>query len=68
MTWLFNNTRGSVLLATIFHAVTDTMFILVSPLAESNDMITAWALVTGMTALAALVLVWRTGVNLGKQM
>lgn len=67
MTWLFNNTRGSVLLATLLHAVTDTMFILVSPLAASNNMVTAWALVTGMTALAALALVLITGVNLGQR-
>lgn len=68
MTWLFNNTRGSVLLATLFHASTDTMFILVSPLAESNAMFIAWALVTGMTTLTALALVLTMGRNLGKQM
>ncbi len=66
MTWLFNRTKGSVLLATLMHAATDTMFILVSPLAESNDILTAWALVTGMTALAALALVLITGVDLGQ--
>ncbi|MEZ4660304.1 MAG: CPBP family intramembrane glutamic endopeptidase [Caldilineaceae bacterium] len=67
MTWLFNQTSGSVLLATLMHAATDTMFILVSPLAESNDILTAWALVTVMTALAALALVVITGVNLGQK-
>lgn len=67
MTWLFNQTRGSVLLATLFHAATDTMFILVSPLAESNAMFTAWALVTVLTTLTALALVLLTGVNLGQQ-
>jgi membrane protease YdiL (CAAX protease family) len=67
MTWLFNQTRGSVLLATLFHAATDTMFILVSPLAESNAMVTAWALVTVLTALTALGLVLLTGVNLEQQ-
>lgn len=67
ITWLFNRTKGSVLLATILHAATDTMFIAVSPLAESNDMITAWVLVFVMTTLVALVLVWMTGVNLGQK-
>lgn len=66
MTWLFNQTNGSVLLATLMHAAADTMFILVSPLAESNNILTAWALVTVMTALAALALVLITGVNLGQ--
>ncbi|MEZ4681498.1 MAG: type II CAAX endopeptidase family protein [Caldilineaceae bacterium] len=66
ITWLFNRTKGSVLLATLMHAATDTMFILVSPLIESNDILTAWALVTGMTALAALALVLITGVDLGQ--
>lgn len=67
MTWLFNQTKGSVLLATILHAATDTMFIVVSPLAESNDMITAWVLVFVMTTLVALALVLLTGVNLGQK-
>ena len=66
MTWLFNQTRGSVLLAALMHAATDTMFILVSPLAESNNMVTAWALVTVMTALVASALVLITGVDLGQ--
>ncbi|MEZ4663960.1 MAG: hypothetical protein R2911_41025 [Caldilineaceae bacterium] len=35
--WLFNQTSGSVLHAFLMHAATDTMFILVSPPAESND-------------------------------
>ncbi|MEZ4869313.1 MAG: CPBP family intramembrane glutamic endopeptidase [Caldilineaceae bacterium] len=65
MTWLFNRTQGSVLLATILHAATDTMFISVAPLAESNNFITAWSLVLVVTALVAVVLVLTTGVNLG---
>lgn len=67
MTWLFNQTNGSVLLATILHAATDTMFILVSPLVETNMMITAWALVTVSAALVAFVLTLMTGVNLGQK-
>ncbi|RIK37246.1 MAG: hypothetical protein DCC55_24900 [Chloroflexi bacterium] len=65
ITWLFNRTRGSIPLATILHAATDTMFIVVSPLAETGIYHTAWALVLALTALVALVLVLITGVNLG---
>lgn len=67
MTWLYNQTRGSVLLATLMHAATDTMFIMVSPLAESNTLVTAWVPVTLVTALVALALVLMTGVNLGQK-
>jgi membrane protease YdiL (CAAX protease family) len=67
MTWLFNQTKGSVLLATLLHAATDTMFIVVSPLAETRIMLTVWALVFGLTALVALTLVLCTGVNLGRK-
>jgi membrane protease YdiL (CAAX protease family) len=65
MTWLFNHTAGSVPLATICHAAMDTMFIAVSPLAETNLFLTAWALVAGLTALVAVGLVLTTSVNLG---
>lgn len=65
ITWLFNQTHGSVLLATILHAVTDTMFIVVSPLAETHIYHTAWTLVAALTVLVAVVVVLASGVDLG---
>jgi membrane protease YdiL (CAAX protease family) len=64
ITWLFNHTSSSVLLATILHAATDTMFIGVSPLAETNIYHIAWMLVLVLTVLVAVALVRITGVNL----
>jgi hypothetical protein len=54
-----------LLVAPLLHAAMDTMFIAVSPLAETDIFLTAWSLVAGLTMLVALALVLRTGVDLG---
>jgi membrane protease YdiL (CAAX protease family) len=53
-TWLFNNTRGSVLLATLLHAATNT-WSQIFPLDHGNALI-VW-LMTALTVLTALIVV-----------
>jgi uncharacterized protein len=56
-TWLYNSTRGSLLLAVLFHTATNAPLTLVLlPLGAANWLLPFW-LMAGFTALAALVVV-----------
>ena len=57
-TWLFNHTRGSVLLAYLFHASANT-WSMVFPVDHANDYV-GWT-VTGLLFLLALVVVVTNG-------
>ena len=57
-TWLFNNTRGSVLLAAIFHAATDASILYLGVMTGGG--VHFWIFVM-VQWIAVAVIIWRTG-------
>jgi membrane protease YdiL (CAAX protease family) len=67
MTWVFNHTQQSVVVATALHATYDVVSIGVVPLAETTVPLLAFALSAGLLCLVALALVLMHGVDLGRR-
>jgi len=67
MTWVFNHTQQSVIVATTLHAMYDVVSIGVVPLGETTMPLLAFALSAGLICLVALVLVFVQGVHLGRR-
>jgi uncharacterized protein len=65
MTWVFNHTQQSVIVATAVHAMYDVVSIGVIPLGETTMPLLTFALSAGLLCLVALVLVFVKGVQLG---
>jgi uncharacterized protein len=67
-TWIYNNTRGSLLMVLLFHAALNTadvfLPIIPSAVGDSRPMLIAM----GLRCIAALVVVIVAGPNLGRQM
>jgi uncharacterized protein len=67
-TWVYNNTRGSLLMVLLFHAALNTadvfLPIIPSAVGDSRPMLIAM----GLRCIAALVVVIVAGPNLGRQM
>jgi uncharacterized protein len=67
-TWIYNNTRGSLLMVLLFHAALNTADVFVpiipSAIGDSRPMLIAM----GLRCVAALVVVIVAGPNLGRQM
>lgn len=57
-TWIFNNTRGSVLLAAIFHTSTDASILYLGVMSGGGELFWTFVLVQW---LAAAIIVWRDG-------
>jgi membrane protease YdiL (CAAX protease family) len=64
MTWIWNNTLGSVLVMTLFHCSLDVMQF-VSPFGQTSDPVRAYAVIVALMWLVAGVVVWRTQGRLG---
>jgi uncharacterized protein len=67
ITWVFNHTRQSLIVATAVHAMYDVVSIGVVPLGETTMPLLAFALSAGLMCLVALVLVFVQGVHLGRR-
>jgi uncharacterized protein len=66
MTWMFNQTKQSVVIATAVHAMYDAVSIGVVPLSETASPLLAFAFSAGLMCLVAVALVLLHGVDLGK--
>jgi len=66
MTWVFNNTGGSVVLMVVLHAVYDVVSIGVMPLGETGVPLLAFATSGAVLCLVAVTLVLVTGPALGR--
>jgi len=67
MAWLYNSTRGSVVIAMIFHAAYDAITLaFVSPLFSGIDQVRLWWLLAAVLSLAAGLVVLVMGPNLGQ--
>jgi uncharacterized protein len=65
MTWLYNSTKGSVVIAMIFHASIDAiMLAFVLPLFSGMDQVRMWWLIAAVLSLAAGLMVMVVGLNL----
>ena len=65
MTSVFNQTRGSVFVMALMHAMFDTVSIAVTTLIETSVPLLAFALGAGVAWLLVLVLIIVQGANLG---
>jgi uncharacterized protein len=65
MTWMFNHSRQSVIVATAAHALYDVVSIGVVPLGETTTPLLAFTLGTGLMCVIALLLVVADGMDLG---
>jgi membrane protease YdiL (CAAX protease family) len=66
LTWLYNSTGGSVLIAIVFHAAANTATrIVFEPFVDDDHYLTAWWLMTALYLLAAGLVIWRTRGQLG---
>ena len=62
ITWLFNNTNGSVLLTTLFHASNGTILAgFLSPMFSGTDAVMFGWLIAGMWLLATIIIILRSG-------
>ena len=66
LTWVFNHSRQSVIVATIAHAMYDVVSIGIVPLGETTTPLLALALGAGLMCLIALLLVVVQGMDLGR--
>lgn len=66
LTWVFNHSRQSVIVATAAHAMYDVVSIGVIPLGETTTPLFALALGTGLMCVIALLLVVVQGMDLGR--
>jgi membrane protease YdiL (CAAX protease family) len=67
MTWVFNHSRQSVIVATAAHAMYDVVSIGVVPLGETTTPLLAFALGAGLMCVIALLLVVVQGMDLGRR-
>jgi membrane protease YdiL (CAAX protease family) len=66
LTWLYNSTGGSVLLAILFHtAVNSASRILLEPFLGEDGFLALWWLMAALYVLAAALVVWLTQGRLG---
>ena len=64
--WVYNTSRGSVLIAVVFHAAANTAGrMLLEPLVGEPGFSAVWWLMAALYLLAAAVLIWRTRGRLG---
>jgi membrane protease YdiL (CAAX protease family) len=66
-TWLYQHTKGSVLIAILFHSWVNTVAAILSPLFTGVYLEQTWWLLVGMYALTAAVVVVITDANLRRQ-
>jgi uncharacterized protein len=67
MTWVFNHSRQSVIVATAAHAMYDVVSIGVVPLGETTTPLLVFALSAGLMCVIALLLVVVQGMDLGRR-
>lgn len=61
LAWLYNSTRGSLLIVIIFHAAINTSAKFLMPEFEGRDTVTAWWSYAGVYVLAALAVIALAG-------
>ena len=66
-TWLFNNTKGSVLLAMLFHTSVDVWSPIFNPLFTGADAMRQLYLLIAIYGVVALVIVLLTGKEMGRK-
>jgi membrane protease YdiL (CAAX protease family) len=65
--WVYYNTRGSALMAMLYHSAANTVGIFFSPMFSGPDMVRYYWLLAGVTWLAAVVVVLATGPTLQRR-
>ncbi len=67
LTWIYNTSRGSVLLVILFHTAANVSGrLLLEPFVGQDGFLVVWWLMAAGYALVAAVLVWRTRGRLGR--
>jgi uncharacterized protein len=66
-TWIYNNTRGSLLIALLFHAALNTADIFLPIIPSAGGDTRPMLIAMGLRCVAALVVVIVAGTNLGRQ-
>jgi hypothetical protein len=66
LTWIYNISAGSILMATVFHAAANVAGrLLLEPVLGADGFLTLWWLMAAGYALAAVVVIARTRGHLG---
>jgi membrane protease YdiL (CAAX protease family) len=65
--WVYYNTRGSALMAMLYHSAANTVGIFFSPMFSGPDMVRYYWLLAGVTWVAAVVVVLATGPTLQRR-
>lgn len=67
LTWIYNSSSGSVLLAILFHAATNVAGrLLLEPIVGQDGFVAVWWLMAAAYTVVAVVLVWATRGRLGR--
>jgi hypothetical protein len=66
-TWVFNNTRGSLLMALLFHAALNTADVFLPIIPSAGGDTRPMLIAMGLRCVAALVVVILAGPNLGRK-
>jgi len=66
LTWLYNSSRGSVLIAIVFHTAVNTAArLLLEPFLSDEGFIALWWLMASLYVVAAVAVTWQTNSRLG---
>lgn len=60
-TWVYNNTRGSLLIVTLFHAAANTAYVFLPVVSTGDGNVTLHLILTGVEVVAAFAIALATG-------